>query len=380
MPRLNKKSNFKKGRFVKSRNSKKSVPWPNTKLHILRWINHAWWRRIICGLLVLIFIVVSSSYGVSYWYLQKHRSETLKLGVTFIPRYARFFELNPQTTMQAIIDELGVRRFRLVSYWDDIEKVPGKYDFSELDWQFAKAEAAGADVSLTLGLRQPRWPECHMPSWAKNLPKDQWYPRLKSFMVAVVSRFHKSPALVSYQVENEFFMTIFGECQDFDRQRLIDEYNLVKKLDPTKPIVVTRSNNWGGIPINEPTPDLYGVAVYKRVFDYTAFRRYFEYPYPPWFYGFLAGLGEIVKGKPMIVHELQTEPWMPIGFSINKQSDILEQNKSMNAERLAKRFDYGIDTGMRTIDAWGAEWWYWRKIKANDPSLWNVAQAHFNRQ
>jgi hypothetical protein len=131
--------------------------------------------------------------------------------------------------------------------------------------------------------------------------------------------------------------------------------------------------------LGEPTPDLYGVAVYKRVFDYTLMHRYFEYPYPPWFYGLLAGAGELRSGKPMIIHELQMEPWMPDGFAINDPASIPEQNKSMNADRLQARFQYGIDTGIRTVDAWGVEWWYWRKVKANDPSLWNVARDEFTK-
>jgi hypothetical protein len=46
----------------------------------------------------------------------------------------------------------------------------------------------------------------------------------------------------------------------------------------------------------------------------------------------------------------------------------------MNAERLADRFEYGRATGMKRMDLWGAEWWYWRKVKYNDPSLWDVAR------
>src|SRR5690606_12438277 len=126
-----------------------------------------------------------------------------------------------------------------------------------------------------------------------------------------------------------------------------DEYNLVKSLDPDTPIIVTRSNNWGGIPIYAPTPDMYGVAVYKRVFDYTVTNRYFEYPYPSWFYSFLAGASELYSGKPMIIHELQMEPWLPAGYSMKEVADIPEQDKSMNAERLRKRFEYGRDSGIR---------------------------------
>lgn len=320
------------------------------------------------------FLLVSISYGISYWYLKKHQDEPLQIGTTFIPRYARHFGLDPKETMAASIDELGIKRFRLVSYWNDIEKVQGTYDYSELDWQFRMAEEKGAKISLSLGLRQPRWPECHIPNWALNQPRSFWEKPLMDFIETTVNRYKDSSALYSYQVENEFFMTIFGECPDFSRDRLIAEYDLVKRLDPSKPIVVTRSNNWGGVPIYGPTPDYYGVAVYKRVYDYSITHRYFEYPYPPWFYGFLAGAGEIIKGKPMIIHELQMEPWMPDGYEINRLSDISEQEKSMNAERLAQRFDYAADSGLRIFDTWGVEWWYWRKVKAGDSSLWDTAQ------
>jgi hypothetical protein len=365
---------------------KKRPPKPSHALYDpRRWlgtIGRLWrksfWYKCLLVICALVTFVLSGSYGISYWYLAKHRHEPLQLGVTFIPSYARYFDLDPQETMQAIIDDLGVKRFRLVSYWDKMEPTPGQYDFSELDWQFKKAEAAHAKIDLSLGLRQPRWPECHMPEWAMKQSKDEWYPRLKAFMTAVVERYKDSPSLISYQVENEFFMTIFGECTDFSRDRLIDEYNMVKKLDSSKPIIVTRSNNWGGVPINEPTPDLYGVAVYKRVWDQTITHRYFEYPYPPWFYGFLGGAGEILHGKPLIIHELQMEPWMPDGFDL-KTSSVAEQDKSLNAERLAARFKYAEDTGIRIIDTWGVEWWYWRKVHFNDPSLWNVAREEFKK-
>jgi hypothetical protein len=331
--------------------------------------------RVIAILVCIAALFVSANYAVSYWYMQRHAAEPLKIGTTFVPRYARYYGLDPQATMQAMIDEVGFKRFRLVSYWDDIEKTQGIYDFEELDWQFRMAEEAGAEVNLAIGLRQPRWPECHMPQWAEAMPKEQWYPHLKDFMGAVIERYKDSPALTTYQLENEFFMTIFGECHDFDRERLVDEYNFVKELDPSKPITITRSNNWGGVPVGEPTPDQFGVAVYKRVWDKTMTKRYFEYPYPPWFYGMLAGAGEAVSGKDMIIHELQMEPWLAEGkdFEMNDIESISEQNKSMNAERLKDRFEYGRETGIRTIDTWGAEWWYWRKVKADDPSLWNVA-------
>lgn len=342
----------------------------------LIWIDRRWWQRTFIVLIAIVLGFVFASWSVAMWYANKHKNEPLIFGTTFIPTYARYFGLNPQETMDALLNDLNFKHFRLVSYWEEIEKTPGTYNFSELDWQIEKASAAGAQVNLAVGLRQPRWPECHMPNWAKDQPYDVWYPQLKKFMTETVNRYKDNPNVISFQVENEFFMTVFGECKDFNRERLVDEVNLVKSLAPDKKIIVTRSNNWGGVPIGEPTPDEYGVAVYKRVWDQNLTFRYFEYPYPSWFYGSLAGFGEIISGKPLYIHELQTEPWLPPdkGFKMNDIKSIPEQNKSLDAKRLAERFDYAEATGLRTIDTWGGEWWYWRKTKANDSSLWDVAR------
>lgn len=343
-----------------------------------------WWQRrplyqkALTWLLVILVAIICCMYGISRWYTAKHASEPMQVGVTFIADYAQSFELDPKETMQAMIDELGMRRFRLVSYWDKIEAQKGQYDFTELDWQFKKAEESNSKVSLALGLRQPRWPECHMPKWALNEPKEVWYPELRKFMVAVVERYKTSPALESYQLENEYFLEVFGECTDFERQRLIEEYDLVKQHDDTRPLLVSRSNNALGFPIGKPRPDKFGVSVYKRVWDKNITKRYFEYPFPAWFYGFLAGGGELLTGKDMIIHELQAEAWLPEGFSY-KTASREEQYKSMNPERLKDRMEYGRATGMRTMDLWGVEWWYWRKVKFNDPELWNTAQTEIKR-
>ena len=49
---------------------------------------------------------------------------------------------------------------------------------------------------------------------------------------------------------------------------------------------------------------------------------------------------------------------------------------SMDAKRLKERINYGEATGFqRDIDLWGREWWYWRKVKFNDPSLWNTVKT-----
>jgi len=343
---------------------------------------HGWYKtrnifqKILIWLLVVVMLFVGSMYGIARWYMYQNNNKPLHVGVTYIPRYARYYDLDAQQTMRAMIDELNIKHFRLVSYWDDYEKVQGKYDFSDLDWQFKYAEKANAKVSLAIGLRQPRWPECHMPKWAMNMPREQWQPLLKDYMKAVIERYKNSPALESYQLENEFFMDVFGECPDFSRDRLVDEFNFVKQLDPSRPVIISRSNNAVGLPINEPRADIFAVSIYKRVWDKTITKRYFEYPFPAWFYGFLAGAGKIVTGRDMIIHELQAEPWAPTD---TKSASLEEQDKSLNAERLKGRFEYGRATGMKEMYLWGAEWWYWRKVKFGDSSIWDTAREEIQR-
>ena len=335
-------------------------------------------QKFMLLFLAVLILIISSMYGIAQWYIQSNQSKEFKFGATFIPSYARYFDLDPKETLQAMIDELGIRHYRFVSYWDEIEKTPGVYDFRELDWQFEKARASNSTVTLAIGLRQPRWPECHIPKWAATEPKEVWYPQLKTFMTKVIERYRDVPFLESYQLENEFFLDVFGICPDFSRDRLIDEYNLVKSLDPDRTLIISRSNNALGLPIGKPRPDKFGISVYKRVWDRTVTKRYFEYPFPAWFYGFLAGAGKILTGKDMIIHELQTEPWGP-DLGIPEMS-IEEQNKSLDAKRLTDRINYGKATGMREVDLWGVETWYWRKVKLNDPSLWEAGKKAIDDQ
>lgn len=326
-------------------------------------------------LLAFLIFIFGISYGVSRWYMAQHANEPLQIGVTFVADYARSLDLNAEETMDALIHDVGVRRFRLVSYWNKIEAQQGTYDFSELDWQFKKAEAANAEISLAIGLRQPRWPECHEPDWASTLPKDEFQTKLNDFVAAVVSRYRQSPSLKSYQLENEFTLNNFGHCTDFSKERVAAELDLVRKLDPNKPIIISRSNNFPAIITSEPVPDIVGVSVYRKVWDGNFTKRYFTYPLPAWYYGAVAGYQQIFTGKPSMLHELQMEPWPSNGRFV-KDVPLHEQDESFSANDFHNRVEFAKNTGLRTIDLWGAEWWYWR-LKQGDPAFWDAAKETF---
>lgn len=331
-----------------------------------------WWHKAVICLFVFIFVCLAGMYGVARWYIASEQHKPLVIGTSFIPAYAESLGLDPKVTLHATLTDLGMKHLRLVSYWDQMEPSPGSYDFSALDWQFSMVEASHAHVSLALGLRQPRWPECHLPSWAANESASVWQPQLSNFITAIVQHYKNSPALESYQLENEYFLRGFGNCTNFDRNRLVSEFALVKQLDPNHPVIIARSNNALGIPVGKPTPDEFGISIYKRVWS-PPIGRYIEYPFPAWYYASLAGFQKITTGRDMIIHELQAEAWPPNEQSITATS-LMEQNKSFDATRFSSRIAYGEATGMRSMYLWGSEYWYYRMVALHDPSLWNVAR------
>jgi hypothetical protein len=325
---------------VKKKQSRRARYWT------VAWTDRKLWQRILFIVIALWLVFYAQVWLISTWYVKKHENEPLHVGVTFIPDYAGYFGLDPHQTMLALRDDIGFKRFRLVSYWDKVEPSPGQYDFSELDWEMNAVDQVNGQVTLSIGMRQP-----------------------------VVNHVKDNKALVSYQLENEYFLTAFGMCKDQPtRAHLSEEFNMVKNLDPSHPVILSLANNYFGIPTGQPRPDQFGISVYKRVWDQTITHRYFEYPFSPRYYAWRSGLTEIFTGRSSMLHELQAEPWPPKDVSV-KDASIAEQNKSMDAARLKTRIQYGMDTGYRDIDLWGGEWWYWRKVYYHDDTLWNVIKT-----
>ncbi|HEU4966394.1 MAG TPA: beta-galactosidase [Candidatus Saccharimonadales bacterium] len=359
----------------------------STDSPLLRFIHNPWrwfvdyWRRswgrkaLVCFLL-LTALCLCSMYGIARWYIWQEEKKPLVIGTSFIADYAWSLGLDAHQTMLAILDDLHVKHLRLVSYWNDIEPQKGQYSFSELDWEFAQANAHHAKVTLAIGLRQPRWPECHVPSWVDpTAPQSQWQPQLEQFIGTVVQRYKNNPALESYQLENEYYLDTFGICSNDKRERLTAEMDLVHAIDPKHTLIVSRSDNALGWPIHPQLPDQTGISIYRRVWT-PILGRYIEYPFPSWYYAFLAGGEKIMTGRDTVIHELQTEPWPPHGTPFTQVS-LAEQNKSFDAARFKDTVAFAKNTGMRPIDLWGAEYWYYRKEKLHDPSLWQVAQQAF---
>lgn len=300
-------------------------------------------------------------------------------GVSFSTKYAQELGLDWRKTYIALLDEMKLREFRLMSYWDLHEPMPGIYDFADLDWQIQQAHDRGAEISLSIGMRQPRWPECHQPQWYNHLPKERQDAALLQYLKVTVERYKNHPALKSYQLENEAVNTWFGTCtkDDIRPERLQAEFDLVKALDPHHEVWMSLSDQHG-LPVGTPVPDKYGYSVYRIVYnDKTKpFKFYLTYPTPVWYHRLRAAWIDIFKDREIFVHELQLEPWGP---EATVNLPVEEQNESMNLRQMEKNVLFARKIGRQDIYTWGGEWWYWRKTVHNDPGPWEKAREMMNK-
>jgi hypothetical protein len=287
-----------------------------------------------------------------------------KFGVSFSVKQCRNFDINPDECLNWLIKQ-GFRRFRLMSYWDEIEKQPGTYDFSALDQQLEIITKAGGVVTLCLGARQPRWPENHWPQWAWDDTYERRTKALLSFVEKTVKRYRKNPCIISYQLENEALLKNFGQRAEVSRKRLRDEFRLVKRLDPSRPIIMTTSTAFG-IPIIGPIPDIVGFSFYTKFFDAKS-GKYHEGKQTAASLKLRARAISILWRKPSFIHELQLEPWGPKNIW---EMSPKEQAKSMSKTRIAKNLRLAKKSGLCPLDLWGGEWWF-AKLR-NDPSFTKI--------
>ena len=288
--------------------------------------------------------------------------------MSFNTMYARELGLDWQETYNAILHELGVRQLRLAAHWPMIEPVKDTYNFVELDYQMKEAEAVGATVVLAVGRRLPRWPECHVPDWARERSWVDQKAEIRDYIIAVVERYKDSPALLYWQVENEPYLTVFAfeHCGEFDEVFLAEEIALVKSLDGNHPVLVTDSGNLGTWQGAYRHGDAFGTSVY--VYFWNPELGQFKTFLPPWFYRVKEKVIALWYGeKPTMLIELSAEPWLvePV-----VKVPIATQFTRMDVEKFNNILEYARDTRYDTQYLWGAEWWYWLK-QQNEPTMWN---------
>ncbi len=325
-------------------------------------------KKMLAIVIVIIIVAVFSFFFVG----SNKPKEDVRWGVDFSHKHAERLGLDWQENYLALLDDLGARRIKLNTRWNLLEPEKGKFDFEAVDWQIKQAEERDAEVLFVLGMKTPRYPECHIPDWARELEAGERQEEVLELLRAVVGRYKSSPVIWAWQVENEPLFP-FGECPPADKDFLKKEVALVKELDPSRPVVVTDTGEFSlWFEVSE-IADVVGTTLYRKVW-FKELGIYVPYVLPSVFYGRKASLVKKFYGKEVINVELQAEPWGP---TLLYNSPLEEQDKTMNLERFKDVISYAKRTGLSEFYLWGAEWWYWLKEKQGQPEIWEEARELF---
>ena len=322
----------------------------------------------------LIFLIILLSIICYFFVGSPKEVKNIIWGVNFSQKHAKDLGLDWKETYSALLDDLKVRNLKVAVHWDIFEPEKDKYDFKYLDWQIEEAGKRGAKILLVIGMKTPRWPECHIPEWAKGLTKSQQQKKILEMLREIVLRYKNSPTIKYWQVENEPFFS-FGQCPWVDRKFLRKEVAEVKSLDSQKrPVIVTESGEWSPWVLAAGIGDIVGVTMY-RVAWFHNLKRYIRYSFPSVFYWRKSLIVKKFFGKKVICVELQAEPWGPV---LLYDLPLEEQRKTMNLEQFKKNINFARKTGLDEFYLWGGEWWYWMKVKQGEPQIWQEAKKLFS--
>jgi hypothetical protein len=303
-----------------------------------------------------------------------------QIGVTFSALYAQQIGLDWKAAYLAMLDDLEIKHVRLPVYWDRVEANEGQYDFADLDWQLEQARQHNAKITVVIGQKVPRWPECYVPDWVgkdkSNLDQVILKEKLLAFENVVIERYKNNhPEIIRWQVENEPFLD-FGICSKVNPELLDEEIANVRKLDPTRQIVVTDSGELS-LWINAASrADVFGTTMYREV--YSVRMGHWRYPIGPNFFKVKQLIIKLFAHQNnAVVIELQGEPWVA-GWTVDAPVDV--QLASMNAKTLRENVEFAEKTGMNEIYVWGVEWWYYMKTTQNNGTLWETAKLLVKNQ
>jgi hypothetical protein len=290
-------------------------------------------------------------------------------GMNFSQQYAQDLALDYKEVYLAFLDDLKVKYLRTAFHWQFLEKIDGQYDFSDFDWQINEASKRDVKLIPIIGLKTSRWPECHMPEWAKKLDKKQQQEKILKMLEAIVLRYRDNKAIEYWQVENEPFFS-FGDCPWFDPDFTKKEIDLVKSLDPNRGIVITDSGEgsmWFKV---ANLADFPAVTTYRNAW-FSEYKKYVKYPFPPTFYNRKIWLIKTLFGKNVFSGEFQAEPWGP---KPTYELDYEEQKKSMDLNQFLDNISYARKTNFSRIYLWGGEWMYWAKQRGYEKNIWEEAK------
>lgn len=329
------------------------------------------WKKLLA-----IILCVGLILGLAILLLaQKPVPEEITYGMSFNTPYARELGLAWPAVYDAILNDLEVRHLRLAAHWPMVEPAADQYNWSELDYQIERAEEVGAEVILAVGRRLPRWPECHIPQWARGLSEAEFQAALLEYIEATVTRYRDRSVITVWQVENEPFLEVFAfeHCGELDVALLDRELALVRSLDPERPVLVTDSGNLGTWYGAYQRGDIFGTSMYIHFWHPEAGQ--FRTVLPPAAYRVKENLMRLRYGdKPVWLIELSAEPWLVAPVV---EVPLSTQFTRMDLEKFEDIITYAEASRFDRQYLWGGEWWYWLKTEHDRPEMWERGKRLF---
>ncbi len=328
--------------------------------------------NLFLKILFYLLIVILFIYGLLWSF--SFKTYPLEYGISFDIGYAEKLGLNWQEAYISILDDLKPTYLRLSAPWDRIEERRGIYNFTTVDYLLDQAAERGGKVILVVGQKVPRWPECHLPAWSKQIDLNDKKESLLSYVEETVKRYRNHPALEFWQVENEPFIKFkFGECLLFDLSAVEAEVMLVRNLDNKHPIIISDSGEMSTWYEATRAGDILGATLYRTV--RTPGGMIITYDWLPAAYYKLRAWLWGKKTADFFISELQAEPWF--GDYLPSETSILEMEKTLSLDRLLENISYAKRLGASRAYLWGAEWWYWMLVEKNDSRYWNMGKSIF---
>jgi len=324
-------------------------------------------------IILIVFFILLFLFIFIFIYLMSGSVESnseIDFGITFSQISAEEMNIDWQKTYVNILDDLGVKKLRLIAYWSLIENNKGEYLFNDLDWQINNAKKRGTEVILAVGSKLPGSSECYLPEWAKELNKEEKQESSLLFLKEVINHYSSEEIIKSWQIEDNPFQKTSEKCVEIDKEFLNKEISLVKETDFTRrPVMLTVSGELGNWFSPALISDNLGISVYRN--NWTQYWGYFNYPIRPVFYKKMSDLIKFfTEINDVIIIELQAEPR---GSKLISEMFSQEWDRSMSLDKFKDTISYIKRAGFDEVYLRGAEWWYYMKGKGNN-SFWNEAK------
>ena len=320
---------------------------------------------------------------------------TTQLGLSFRPRQAEAFGLDPRACLARLLD-YPFEVLRVSAYWDRVEPEPAAFRTDEVDWQLELAARAGRSVVLGVGaVKSFGYPELFIPSHRlpRPLPEGRLitpssHPELLAAAVAhvrkLVEHCRTRAGIVAWQVEHEAVDPLGMEHSwRLSSAFVAAEVGAVRQADPSRPVLLNgflptslavaipqrwRTRDQGdSVEVATRLADIVGLDHYPchALLARGSRSLYLDGAERPWQRRRrLSTLRRIrAAGRRLMVTEAQAEPWEAVTLP---PSPATHRMASCPPERLLTTYNQWVRDARAAgsaLDAyllWGAEYWVMR--------------------